>query len=109
MTDHDAFSQGFLQVLDRIALMQGPEGRRDRKRARAHLVDRVALRAIKAREPTPLLDVSRIRGRRAEKMRGNKRGADRCSGELINGFHDKIVAASSMPFLMQVNAGKLRS
>jgi len=87
MTDDDAFSQGLLQVLDRIALMQRPEGRRDRKRARAHLVDRVALRAIEAREPTPLLDIGRIRRRRAEKMRDDKRGSDRCSGELINGFH----------------------
>ena len=87
MTDDDAFSQGLLQVFDRIALMQRPEGRRDRKRARAHLVDRVALRAIEAREPTPLLDIGRIRRRRAENMRDDKRGSDHCPDELINGFH----------------------
>src|SRR5690606_21443813 len=59
-----AFGERFLQRLDRIAVMQLAEGRRERQRAGADRVDRMALRAVGARE-----DEAALLGR-GERQRG---------------------------------------
>ena len=55
MSGDDAFGESLGEVLDRVALVQRAEGRRDRERAVAEAADRVALPAIGAQENLPAL------------------------------------------------------
>src|SRR5687767_929266 len=50
MTGDDPFGERLLEILDRILAVERPERRRCRKRARAQLVDGVALRAVRPHE-----------------------------------------------------------
>jgi hypothetical protein len=55
MPGDDALRERLGEVLDRIALVQRAEGRRDRERAVAEAADRVALPAIRTQENLPAL------------------------------------------------------
>src|SRR5438067_54595 len=50
VTGHDAFGQRFLQIVDRIALVQRAERRRDREGTVTDLSDRMTARAIGAND-----------------------------------------------------------
>lgn len=64
MPGHDPLGEGFLQFLDRIALVQATKWRRNPERAGAHLIDRVTLSAVKQRQPPALLDAGGLRALR---------------------------------------------
>jgi hypothetical protein len=57
MTGDDPFRQGFLQGVDRIALVQRAKRRRACKRARLRLVDRMTACAIVARQTAALVNI----------------------------------------------------
>jgi hypothetical protein len=56
MSSHDPFRECFLERFNGIALMQVTKWRSNPKRARAHLIDRMASCAIKQRQVSTLLD-----------------------------------------------------
>lgn len=64
MPGHDPFGEGFFQFLDRIALVQATKWRRNPERAWAHLIDGMALGAVKQRQASALLDAGGLRALR---------------------------------------------
>ena len=68
MARRDAFRKGLREILDRIAGVQGPEGRRFRNGAVADAADGMALGAVRLREREPALHPSRL-------GHGDRRGA----------------------------------
>lgn len=57
MACHDAFGQGFGEILDRIFRVQRAEWRRDAKRTGTDLVDGMARRAVRGDECQPPLGI----------------------------------------------------
>ena len=72
MTGHDALGERFLQIFDRITLVQRAKWRRDRQWTVANLADCVAARAIGANNNQPAL-----RSRRQHLLAPGSRGRQR--------------------------------
>jgi hypothetical protein len=88
MAGDDAFDEGFLEAFDRVARVQGAEGRRDAKRAVAGRADGMALGAVRLGEHPAALSARVLLAGRTLRRRacreGERQGRDapRCLGSV---------------------------